>query len=49
MANRRKPEFSLTADLEKFKYEVAEEISINNKKHRGLTGNLTTNSTTNEK
>jgi hypothetical protein len=35
MASRKKPEFSMTADLEKFKYEVAEEIS-HNKKHQGL-------------
>ncbi len=35
MPRRNKPEFPLTASLEKFKYEVAEEISINNNKHRG--------------
>ncbi len=38
MTSRRKPEFSMNADLENFRYEVAEEIAINNKKHRGLTG-----------
>lgn len=36
MPRRKKPEFNLTADLEKFKYEVADEIAINNKKNGSL-------------
>ncbi|HEX3015131.1 MAG TPA: small, acid-soluble spore protein, alpha/beta type [Desulfobacteria bacterium] len=32
MPNRRKPEFSLTPELEQFKYEVAEEIALDLKK-----------------
>lgn len=31
MPRRNKPEFPLTPDLEKFKYEVAQEIGISNK------------------
>ncbi len=38
MPGRKKPEFPLTPSLENFKYEVAEEIAINNKKHQGLLG-----------
>lgn len=45
MAGKKKPEFSMTADLEKFKYEVAEEISINNKRHQGLTSSLSAKTT----
>lgn len=34
MADQKKPGIPLTAELEKFKYEVAQEIGIANRKHK---------------
>ncbi|GAB6152348.1 hypothetical protein JCM17380_10980 [Desulfosporosinus burensis] len=34
MANSSKPMVQLTPELEKFKYEVAQEIGIANRKHK---------------
>ncbi|MDA8441308.1 MAG: hypothetical protein M0Z55_02930 [Peptococcaceae bacterium] len=40
MPARKKPEFPLTPNLEKFKYEVADEISLLNRKYgKTLTAN----------
>lgn len=33
---RKKPEFQMNPELEKFKYEVAQEIGIANRKHKSF-------------
>lgn len=34
MAEEKKPQIKLTPEMEKFKYEVAQEIGIANRKHK---------------
>lgn len=36
MAKQDKPMIQLTPEMEKFKYEVAQEIGIANRKHKNL-------------